>query len=140
MILPVALLAQDLNQPYVKFDNDAILFYLPSGSAYAPSLPVYKPGFVHILRTTGFQIQSIQELSEHLACGIRDLLSSTMTPTQKTEFLEQYACLVLLNYIRISELDTLFYTKAVALQEDSNPEIKANASLVVKMVDLYREK
>jgi len=60
-----------------------------------------------------------------------------MTSEQKTEFLENYACLVLLNYTNVSEIDTLFYIKAVSLKQDPNEAIKENASLVVKMVDLY---
>jgi len=65
--------AQDINAPYIKFDQGSILFCLPSQSAYAPLLPAYKPGFVHILRTTGFQTQSNQELSGHLGSRIQDL-------------------------------------------------------------------
>jgi len=150
LFLPLSLQAQDRNQPYVKFDHGAILFYLPSGSAYAPSLPVYKPGFVHILRTPGFQTQSNQELSDHLASGImsslklrhasQDLEISPMNNEDKTEFLENYACLILLNYTGVSELDTVFYTTAVALQEDINSGIKTNSALVVKMFDMNREK
>jgi len=60
-----------------------------------------------------------------------------MNVGQKIEFLEKYACLIFLNYTSVSELDTLFYSKAVELQENSNSEIKANASLVVKMVEMY---
>ncbi|MFH1937074.1 MAG: hypothetical protein ABIK52_05885, partial [Bacteroidota bacterium] len=67
-------------------------------------------------------------------------ISQNMTSAQKSEFLEKYACLILLNYTRVSELDTLFYTKADSLQEDVNQEVKESTSLVVKMVDLYREK
>jgi len=139
LFLPVSLQAQDHNIPYVKIDREAILFYIPSQTAYAPLLPAYKPGFVHILKTPGFQRQSTQELSGYLGSGIRDLVSNPMTIEQKTEFLENYACLILLNYTRVSALDTLFYIKTISLKQDSNEAIKENASLVVKMVDLFRK-
>ncbi|MFH1297286.1 MAG: hypothetical protein ABIJ04_08455 [Bacteroidota bacterium] len=139
LVLPVMLQAQDDNVPYIRFDQGSMLYYLPSQSAYALLLPASKPGFVRILRTPGFQTRSNQEISDQLASGIRDQISQNMTSAQKTEFLEQYACLILLNYTRVSELDTLFYTKAVSLQEDVNQEVKENASLVVKMADLYRK-
>ena len=139
LLLPASLEAQDYNTPFVKFDRGSILYYLPSGSAYPLLLPASKQGFVHILRTPGFQTQSNHEISDHLASGIRHLISQHVTSAQKTEFLEKYACLVLLNYTRVSELDTLFYTRAVSLQEDVNQEIKDNASLVVNMADLYRK-
>jgi len=139
LLLPLFLQAQDHNTPYVKFDREAILFYIPSQTAFAPLLPAYKPGFVHILRTAGFQKQSNQELSDHLGSRIQYLASEPMTSEQKTEFLENYACLVLLNYTGVSELDTLFYIKAVSLKEDNNQDIRENASLVVKMIGLYRK-
>jgi|GEM_PF-1153884 len=137
LLVPLFLQAQDHNTPYVKFDREAILFYIPSQTAFAPLLPVYKPGFVHILKTPGFRHESTQELSGHLGSRIQYLASEPMTSEQKTEFLENYACLVLLNYTNVSEIDTLFYIKAVSLKQDPNEAIKENASLVVKMVDLY---
>jgi len=139
LFLPISLWAQNPHIPYVHFDREAILFYIPSQTAFAPLLPAYKPGFVHILKTPGFQRQSAEELSGHLESGIRDLVSNPMTLEQKSEFLENYACLVLLNYSSVSELDTLFYNKAVSLTEDANQDIKENASLLVRMVDLYRK-
>jgi hypothetical protein len=57
-----------------------------------------------------------------------------MTSAQKTTFLESYACLILLNYTRISTLDPLLYKKAVDLQVDKDPAVKTNAILIVRMV------
>ena len=139
LLLPVALHAKDRNEPYVRFENGAILFYLPSQSAWGPLLPAYKPGFVKILQTPFFQTQSNQELTTYLTSTIHHLTSNSMSASQKTEFLEKYACLILLNYTRISELDSTFYTTASNLQQDQDPGIKTNSALVVKMVDMYRE-
>lgn len=138
-MIPWLLHAQDQNIPYIQFSHEAILWYIPGGSAHPPLLPVIKPGFVHILQTPGFQTQPNKGLSAQLESRIRDLLSDPMNTNQKTEFLEKYACLILMNYTRVSEIDTLFYIKSVSLKEDSNQEIRENASLVVKMVDLYRK-
>jgi hypothetical protein len=34
----------------------------------------------------------------------------------------------------------MFYNTAVTLQEDSDPEVRTNAGLVVRMIDMYRMK
>jgi len=149
LFLPLLLQAQNDNIPHVRFDQGSILFCLPSQSAYAPLLPAYKPGFVHILQTPGFQSKSNQEISDHLASGImsslklrhasQDLEISPMNNEDKTEFLEKYACLILLSYTKVSEINSLFYTTATTLQEDQDPGIKTNSALVVRMFDMYRE-
>ena len=139
LFLPFTLSSQDLKVPFVRFDQGSILFYLPSQSAYAPLLPAYKPGFVHILRIPCFQSQSNQEISDHLSSGIRDLASSVMNVTQKEDFLEQYACLILLNYMRVVKLDTLFLRKTNDLKNDIHPDIRGNAALVGKLFEMYRE-
>jgi len=149
-LFPIFLQAQEYNTPFVKFDQDVILFYLPSESISPLLLPASKPGFVHILRTPGIQTQTNQEISDDLVSGISELcgdpataglhlISEHMTTAQKTNFLEQYACLILLNYTNVGTLDTLFYTQAVSLKKETNQAIRENASLVVKMVDLYRK-
>jgi len=137
LLMPLLLQAQDINIPHVKFDQGSILFNIPSQSSFAPALPAIKPGFVHILQTPGFQSKSTSDISDDLASGILDLLSQSMNQKQKFEFLEKYACLILLYYSRVSELDTAFYYKAVVLQADSDQIIKTNAALVVKMVEMY---
>ena len=135
--LPITIMAQDKNQPYVRFDEGIILFYLPSQSAYPLLLPAYKPGFVHIVQTLGFQSQSNQEISGHLSSDIVNLISHPLSVNQKTEFLEKYACLILLNYSRVSTLDTLFSSTARTLCEDPVTEINTNAKLVVRMYEMY---
>jgi len=139
IILPALLYAQDRNEPFVKFDQGSILFYIPSqgGQRLVPSC---KPGFVHILMPPGSLTQSPKELSDHLTSCIRQLISKPMSSTQKTGFLEKYACLVLLNYTRVSQLDTAFHTTARALQKDPGLEVSRNAAAVVKMAEMYMEK
>jgi len=63
-----------------------------------------------------------------------------MSSTQKTGFLEKYACLVLLNYTRVCQLDTAFHTTARALQKDPDDEVSINAAAVMKMAEMYMEK
>jgi len=138
LFLPVALQAQDQNQPFVRFDQGSILFYVPSQGDGLRLLPAYKPGFVHTLQTPGNMILSPKELSDHLVSGIKSLISKSMTPAQKNEFLKQYACLILLIYTRATELDSLFYKTAVSLKEEDDPGIATNAALVVKMYDMYK--
>jgi hypothetical protein len=60
-----------------------------------------------------------------------------LTFSQKTGFLETYACLILLNYTRVSELDSSFLHTTTAMKDDDNPEIRTNAALVVKMYEMY---
>ena len=146
LIFPLLLRAQDQNEPYIRFDQGTILFYIPSQGSQR-ILPAYKPGFVHILQTPGILTLPPQELSGHLeslprrqAGGIRHLASQSMSTIQKTEFLEKYACLILLKYSGVSKLDSMFYNTAVTLQEDSDPEVRTNAGLVVRMIDMYRMK
>jgi len=140
LLLPLFIQAQNYDIPHVKFEQGSILFYIPSQSSYAPLLPAYKPGFVHILQTPSFQSKSNQDISDHLAFRIEDLASKPMSQNQKVEFLEKYACLVLINYSNVSELNTSFYDKAVSLQDDPNQQIKANAIMVVRMVEMYLER
>jgi len=149
LLIPATLIAQKDNIPYVKFDPDVILFYLPSESISPLLLPASKPGFVHILRTPGIQTQTNQEISDDLVSGIselcgdpatagRHLISEHMTTAQKINFLEKYACLILLNYTDVAALDTAFYIQAVSLKKETTQAIRENASLVVEMVELYR--
>jgi hypothetical protein len=148
LIFPLLLRAQDQNEPYIRFDQGTILFYIPSQGSQR-LLPAYKPGFVHILQTPGILTLPPQELSGHLESGIhliaggakqKNRLSPSMTSAQKTTFLESYACLILLKYSGVSKLDSMFYNTAVTLQEDSDPEVRTNAGLVVRMIDMYRMK
>ena len=137
LLLPFFLQAQDNNIPSVKFDQGSILYYIPAQSAFAPLLPVIKPGFVHIIQTPGFQSLSNKAISDNLTSGIRNLLSKPMSLNQKTKFLENYTSLVLMNYSSVSDLESAFYHKAVALQNDADRQIKEKAELVVEMLEMY---
>ena len=146
LIFPLLLRAQDQNEPYVRFDRGYILFYIPSQGGQR-LLPAYKPGFVHILQTPGILTLPPQELSGHLESGIHLIVGGakqqnqvlpSMTSAQKTKFLESYACLILLKYTGVSQLDSIFLAIASALQKDPDPATGANASLVVKMMEMYQ--
>jgi len=139
LLFPLMMQAQDQNEPYVRFDQGSILFYSPSQGGQR-LLPDCKPGFVHILMTPGSLVQVPRGLSDRMAASLRHLTSKPMSSNQKTEFLEKYACLILLNYSRISQLDTLFYTTARSLQKDPGLEVSRNAAAVVKMAEMYMEK
>jgi hypothetical protein len=148
LIFPLLLRAQDQNEPYIRFDQGTILFYIPSQGSQR-LLPAYKPGFVHILQTPGILTLPPQELSGHLESGIhliaggakqQNMLSPSMTSAQKTTFLESYACLILLNYTRVSQLDSAFLAIASALQKDPDPVTGVNAALVVKLMEMYQRK
>lgn len=139
LLLPLNIFAQDNNNPSVQFDQGIILYNIPSQSAFSLTLPACKPGFVHIRRTPGFQVKPNQEISNQLTSDIRQLLTLSMSAAQKCGFLEKYACLILINYLQVSTIDTVFYTTATLLQEDQNQDVRDKSDLVVKMVDMYRK-
>ncbi|MFH1937851.1 MAG: hypothetical protein ABIK52_09840 [Bacteroidota bacterium] len=62
-----------------------------------------------------------------------------MTSAQKSEFLEKYACLILLNYTHVLELDTLFLQTANDLKQDIQPSIREQAVMVGKLFEMYRD-
>ncbi|MFH1297718.1 MAG: hypothetical protein ABIJ04_10640 [Bacteroidota bacterium] len=84
-----------------------------------------------------FQSQS-HEQSE-VEAKQRHLISQNMTSAQKSEFLEKYACLILLNYTHVLELDTLFLQTANDLKQDIQPSIREQAVMVGKLFEMYRD-
>jgi len=142
MVIPFTSSAQNNNIPYVQFDQDAIIWYIPGQSAYAPILPVIKPGFVHILQTPGFLSVSPKELSEQITGNLTIWNNSLTSTDRKEQFLASLSCLILLNYAKPSALDSAFIHTARNLQNDPDPAISREATLTVRLFEIYegREK
>ena len=96
-----------------------------------------KPGFVHILQTTGFQSVSPKELSEQIT-GNLTTWNHALTGTDRNEqFLSSLSCLILLNYAKPPSLDSAFIQTARRLQNDPDQTISREARLTVKLFEVY---
>jgi len=70
---------------------------------------------------------------------LAELVNTSLSAAQKLEFLENYACLILLNYLEVGNLPQAFYSNAKELKSDSDQNIRSASDLVVKMFEMYLE-
>jgi len=137
LLVSLQTFSQEKDIPCVKFREGAIIWYLPSSGQQFQSLPAYIPGFVHIRQTLFIQKLSNAQVTANLKNELTALNNSTITTGRKLEFLEKYACLILLNYLDVGSLPQEFNDKAKDLKSDEDQSIRSNAELVVKMFEMY---
>ncbi len=144
MIIPLLLaslqsVSQEKEVPSVQFREGKIVWYIPSSGQQFRSLPAYIPGFVSIRQTLFIQKLTNAEVIGRIKEELTALIKTTLTSGQKVEFLEKYACLILLNYLDVVSLPEEFLDVAKDLKSDGDPAIRADAELVVKMYEMYLE-
>jgi len=142
LIIPLILVtnpafSQEKDIPYVQFREGAIIWYLPSSGEQFRSLPAYIPGFVRIRQTIYFQKLTNAEVTAKLKDELTRLVNTSLSNAQKLEFLEKYACLILLNYLDVSNLPQDFFSEAKDLKSDEYQSIRSASELVVKMFEMY---
>ena len=139
LLASIQALSQGKELPYIQFHEQTIVWYLPSSGHLFRSLPAYIPGFVHIKQTLFFQKVTDVQVAARLSEELTTLANTTLSTDQKLEFLEKYACLILLNYMEVNSLPQEFYSKAKDLKSDTDQNIRSDAELVVKMFEMYFE-
>jgi hypothetical protein len=136
LLLPLTVLSQE-HPPFVEVQNGSINFYVSAGPESFRQLPSYKPGFVTIIQTSLPQIQTTGKIIESLTNDLEKMVRQNLSTEQKQEFLEKYACLVLLKYESLSQLNAEYLSLASRMKEDSNLKVRSDAEQVVKMAEMY---
>jgi hypothetical protein len=137
LLASIQAFAQEKDLPYVRFREGAIVWYLPSSGQQFQSLPAYIPGFVHIRQTLFIQKLTKAQVTTRLSEELTTLANTTLSTDQKLEFLEKYACLILLNYLEVNSLPQEFFSKTKELKSDTDQSIRSDAELVVNMFEMY---